>query len=275
MRWSGAPFLVVLDTHLPWSVKRSISHAPLISVCNSIQILFPDRWQHIIPGVSPTSTIRVSGPASFGCHFSLLCACSADPRAVCWAEEQREDPLGWNARLIAFNELFWRAAVPRASSQIEVTWHHPSKPSAPFIWNAHLCASVCVVSMFMCVFVITEGWADTSNGEKCSAPSQRCTRSFQPLHFDSDILGWMMVWGKPKYLKMNGRKRALDVFSKTKHNLSETLGLPHVSAACHGLNAGVHLPVADRSLRLKASGGFWLSDLVIESNRFSRTVQGC
>lgn len=123
-------------------------------------------------------------------------------------------------------------------------------PLPLFIWNTHLwvciCVCVCVVSMFMCLFVIREGWADTSNGEKCAVLTQRCTRSFQHLSFDLEVQGWVMVWGKPKYLKMNGRKKALDVFQR--ENTSEwDTDLPHISAACQELNAGVHLSVSDRS----------------------------
>lgn len=92
--------------------------------------------------------------------------------------------------------------------------HRSRLPDRPplFIW------STCGVYVY--VFVIREGWADTSNGEKCSASAQRRARSFQLLSFDSDIQVWVMGWGKPKYLKMNGRKKkALDVFQR--ENTSE------------------------------------------------------
>lgn len=118
----------------------------------------------------------------------------------------------------------------------------------------------------MRLFVIRGGWADTSNGEKCSAPTWKCTRSFQLLSFDSDVQGWMMVWGKPKYLKMNGRRKALDVFQRENTAVWDT-DPPHVSTACQEPNAGVHLSVSDRSLRLKAPQIFcyytWIMNQII------------
>lgn len=96
--------------------------------------------------------------------------------------------------------------VPCHRSRLPDTTHLNSPPLSASL-TVCVCVGLCVWSMLMCLFAIREGWADTSNGEKCSAPTQRYPRSFQLLSFDSDVQGWVMVWGKPKYLEMNGREK--------------------------------------------------------------------
>lgn len=161
------------------------------------------------------------------------------------AKQRNGDPLRWNDRLIAFNELFWHGAVRGALSQIKVIWHDPSELSAP-VHLEH--ASVCLRGVWYlcwCLYFWSEEVGLTHLMERNVQRRQRHTRCFQLLSFDSDIQGWVMVLRKDHLPKNEWQEKSC---FKEKTHLSETLDLPHVSTAYQELHSGVHLSVSDRSL---------------------------
>lgn len=136
------------------------------------------------------------------------------------AKQKNGDPLRWNDRLIAFNELFWHGAVRGALSQIKVIWHDPSELSAP-VHLEH--ASVCLRGVWYlcwCLYFWSEEVGLTHLMERNVQRRPRDTQdAFSSLALIQTFRAEWWFWGRTTYLKMNGRKKALDVFQR--ENTSE------------------------------------------------------
>lgn len=188
------------------------------------------------------------------------------------AKQRNGDPLRWNDRLIAFNELFWHGAVRGALSQIKVIWHDPSEPSAP-VHLEH--ASVCLRGVWYlcwCLYFWSEEVGLTHLMERNVQRRQRHTRCFQLLSFDSDIQGWVMVLRKDHLPKNEWQEKSSRCVSKRKHIWVRHWIFHMFQQPIKNCIPVCICPFLTRLSVAESPSCFRLLDLVNESNNFSRTV---